>query len=174
MFLNRTLFILLVGLPVVLSSQICAAREYPIGTVFNDIAEFDFPGAKLKVPLPPGDWKLLSIAVRRTDLSNVELRTHYLIRHNKNFVTGSMRIRVPSESVQSHWGISKNCSEKRKRRSWYVHEDSYEKHENCTIVRPIRGFRRTAKNLQEFFRYADDNGLTIPCPSSYKLEQSTS
>ncbi len=40
------------------------------------------------LPLPPGNWRLLSIAVSRTDTSNVELRTHYFIRHTKNLVTG--------------------------------------------------------------------------------------
>ena len=49
MFFNRALFILLAGLTVILSSQISAAKDYPIGTVFNDIAEFDFPGTRLKV-----------------------------------------------------------------------------------------------------------------------------
>lgn len=162
MLFYRALLILLVGLPIILSSQTCGAKDYPVGTVFKNITEFDFSGAKLKVPLPPGKWKLLSIAVRRTETSNIELRTHYLIRHTKNLVTGSMRIRVPSELVQSHWGVSKLCSEKRKSKAWYVHEDSYEKHENCSIIRPLRGFKRNSKNLQKFFKYIDKNGLTIP------------
>ena len=161
-FFNRTSLILVAGFALVLSSQISAAKDYPIGTVFNDIIEFDFPGTRLKAPLPPGDWKLLSKSTWRSDLSNVVVRSHFLIRHDKKFVTGITRIRVPIESVEFAWSISSDCSEKRKKRAWYFHEDSYRKHEDCAVIYPTRGFKKSFKPLQKTFQYIENNGLTIP------------
>jgi len=162
MFFNRALFILLVSLSVVLGPQNVAAKDYPIGTVFNDIIQFDFPGTRVKVPLPLGDWKLLSISTFRTSGSNAEIRSHWLIRHNKTLVTGLMRIRVPVDSPTSHWIISRDCSEKMKRRAWYFHEDSYEKHEDCNVLYPTWGLRSTAKGWQKTFGYITRSGLTMP------------
>jgi hypothetical protein len=162
MFSNKFSLSLAAVLFLALSSQISFAKNYKIGTVFNDVAEFNFPAARLKVPLPPGDWKLLSIHSYRTIPSNVELLNHYFIRHTKDIVTGLMRIRVPSESVDSRWAISSNCSRKKESRSWYIHEDSYTGHEDCSRIYPVRGFSRSFKPRQPTHQYIDNNGLTIP------------
>lgn len=162
MFFNRALFILSAGLSLVLNPQISAAKDYPIGTVFNDIAEFDFPGTRLKVPLPPGSWKLVSISIYRTNTSNVELRSHFLVRHDRYMVTGLMRIIVPTESVEYAWTTTRDCSEKRKRIAWYFHEDTYEKHEDCNVLYPSRGPRRSLKGWQKTFKYIRQSGLFMP------------
>jgi len=145
-----------------LSSQISVAKNYEIGTVFNDIVEFDFPATKVKVPLPPGDWKLLSIHTYRTSPSNIELLTHYLIRHTKNFVAGLISIRVPTETVFNRFAIGNRCSEKKKRISWYIHDDSWDGHEDCSVMYPFRGWNRNYKPLQPTVQYVGDNDLTVP------------
>jgi hypothetical protein len=73
-----------------------------------------------------------------------------------------MRIGVPVEMVNSGWAISSACSRKRKSRSWYIHEDSYTRHEDCSLIYPFRGFRRSFKPRQPTHQYIENNGLTIP------------
>jgi hypothetical protein len=162
MFFKKTSLSLVVGLFIALNPQISTAKDYSIGTIFRDMIQYDFSAARLKVPLPPGNWKLLAKRQSRTDPSNVTLETSYFIRHDQRLVTGLMKIVVPREMIDSHWGASKNCSEKRKRRAWYVHDDSYEKRENCTIIFPLRGFRRNSNRMHDISGYIDKNHLVIP------------
>ena len=138
------------------------AKDYGIGTVFSDTIQYDFPGARLKVPLPPGNWKLITKIETRTDPSNIPLVKSYFIRHDQRLVTGMMRIAVPKEVVDSHWGPSNNCSEKKKRRAWYVHEDTYEMHENCSILYSLKGFRRNSNNMRDLFGYIEEKNLVVP------------
>lgn len=66
------------------------------------------------------------------------------------------------ELIDHAWTISSACSNKRKGRAWGVSEDSYDQHEDCSIIYPIRGFNRNHKTLLKMFEYVDDKGLTIP------------
>jgi hypothetical protein len=162
MFSKKTSLSLVVGLFISLIPQMSSAKDYNIGTVFSDTIQYDFPGAKLKVPLPPGNWTLITKIQTRTETSNITLVQSYFIRHDQKLVTGMMRIKVPKEVVDSHWGLSNSCSEKKKRRAWYVHDSSYEMHENCSILYSLRGFRRNSKNMRDLFGYIEEKNLVVP------------
>lgn len=162
------IFILVFGLAACASDQstknsgLGVSNAYKEGTIFNDIFKIDFAAGKKSVPLPPGDWKLVSKWEYRTDVSNITIIHFYLVRHDENKVSGIVTIETNKEFVDFGWVLSNICSEKRKEIAWYVYEDSYDLHEDCNIVYPFRRFNRNYKPLEGTFDYIDSNKLEMP------------
>jgi hypothetical protein len=165
MFSRFTLAIAGLSLALVGCAGGIDAKDYKIGTEFSDVFKIDFDAGRKSVPLPPGIWKLVSTRTHMSGGSggsHVNLMNFYLIRHSKKNVTGVLSIRTPIEIVSSHWGISTMCSQKRKDRSWYYLEDSFDRNEDCNLIYPIRGFKRNYKPFKGIFDYIESRSLIIP------------
>lgn len=139
-----------------------SARDYPIGTTFTDLFRIDYSAARKTVPLPPGEWKLVSRFEYQSGASNITIVRFYLLRHSEKFVTGAIRIVTHKELVNFQWGASKSCSAKKRNAAWYHKNDVYDGYEHCDIAYPLRGFNRRSKSLKNVYEYIDGHGLKGP------------
>ena len=164
MYPRKSRFVLLTAGLLVRAASAAGAKNYSVGTIFNDIIQFDFRSGEFQVPLPPGDWKLVSNNEYSSggDAFAIAMTRLVLLRHTDTLVTGAIQINLPKDIIDSHWRESSTCSSRRKRFAWYVKDDSFDRNEYCTIVYPIRGFRRNSRNLQTAFKYIEDMNLTGP------------
>jgi hypothetical protein len=167
MFIRNLRLSLVACFCVVLSANLCMAKDYKIGTEFRDIFRTDFSAGQHNVPLPPGTWKLVAQNDRLAGggVTHVAMKRYYLIRHSNSRVTGTLYVFLNKDTPDWGWNISNICSDKRRQRSWYFYDDSYDGHEDCNIVYPFRRFhlnRRNTKFFPEAFDYIDSRNLVIP------------
>lgn len=141
---------------------LAVAKDYPVGTKFTDLFRIDYSAARKTVPLPPGEWKLVSQFEFQSGASNITIVRYYLLRHSEKRVTGAIRIVTHKELVNFQWGASKSCSPKRQSAAWYYKNDVYDSYEHCDIAYPLRGFNRRSKSLKKVYEYIDGHGLKGP------------
>jgi hypothetical protein len=139
-----------------------SARDHPVGSTFRDLFRIDYTAARKTVPLPPGEWKLVSRNEYRSGTSNVPIVQFILLRHTETSVTGAISVLTHKELVNHQWGHSKLCSGKQRRVAWHIANEAYDGYEHCNVVYPVRGFNRRQKALRKTYAYIDELKLKGP------------
>ena len=137
-----------------------------LGATYSGVLPVKIYGSP-QVPLPPGEWKLVSIGGTRSETYNIRIVSGHLIQTQGNVVKGRVSFVAPDGYSRGGWATPNHCG--RKDVFMNISKGAMTMGYDCAFLNAT-GMARTEKmpkELGEFYDYVDQNKLKKPATAVY-------
>lgn len=149
------------------ASPVLADDGVQIGNVYRDVVSLKTYGSP-QVPLPPGEWTLISLSDTRSQPTNIRLLTGYLVQVKDGKFAGRVIFKVPDSSARGYWEAPNNCTAKNIIVNLTVDSGANGRFD-CTFVLASGMGRPTnpSAGMVDFYDYVDRQKLKLPATAFY-------